>query len=303
MNLKDIAKIKNSSTSEIVDYLKWKGVTIQDTKFHELLLSEIKAIDPFLYSIELEKAKIAVFQEGDIVEGVIQNVADYGVFVDFYNGATGLLHISQISSDKIDDLSSMFSKGQAIRVLIKRVREDGKLDLGYKQIPYILIKKRQEEKDKIIEEKKIARQEALKERQAKAKQFTEHFNEGTVFPEAEVIKVGEKRANIKVDEYEGLIDRDNLNWNVISSAKDLLYVGEIVNVVFLGVDDDYNLKFGLKQLNEKPYEDKYYDYSIDQLLKLIGISDNVLEESDDLKRGRNDGIDEQKQFSPDDTYI
>ena len=32
-------------------------------------------------------------------------------------------------------------------------------------------------------------------------------------------------------------------------------------------------------------------------------SDNVLEESDDLKRGRNDGIDEQKQFSPDDTYI
>ena len=275
MNLKDIAKIKNSSTSEIVDYLKWKGVTIQDTKFHELLLSEIKAIDPFLYSIELEKAKIAVFQEGDIVEGVIQNVADYGVFVDFYNGATGLLHISQISSDKIDDLSSLFSKGQAIRVLIKRVREDGKLDLGYKQIPYILIKKRQEEKDKIIEEKKIARQEALKERQAKAKQFTEHFNEGTVFPEAEVIKVGEKRANIKVDEYEGLIDRDNLNWNVISSAKDLLYVGEIVNVVFLGVDDDYNLKFGLKQLNEKPYEDKYYDYSIDQLLKLIGISDNV----------------------------
>jgi hypothetical protein len=31
MNLKDIAKIKNTSTSEIVDYLKWKGVTIQDT--------------------------------------------------------------------------------------------------------------------------------------------------------------------------------------------------------------------------------------------------------------------------------
>lgn len=153
MNLKDIAKIKNTSTSEIVDYLKWKGVAIQDAKFQELLLSEIKAIDPFLYSIELEKAKNAVFHEGDIVEGVIQNVADFGVFVDFYNGATGLLHISQISNDKIDDLSSLFSKGQTIRVLIKRVREDGKLDLGYKQIPYILIKKRQEDKKKDRREK------------------------------------------------------------------------------------------------------------------------------------------------------
>jgi predicted RNA-binding protein with RPS1 domain len=275
MNLKDIAKIKKSTTSEIVDYLNWKGVTIQDAKFHELLLSEIKAIDPFLYSVELEKAKSAIFQEGDIVEGVIQNVADFGVFVDFYNGLTGLLHISQVSNDKIENLSSLFSKGQAIRVLIKKVREDGKLDLGYKQIPYILIKKRQEEKEKIIAEKKIARQEALKERQAKAKLFTKQFHEGTVFPEAEVIKVGEKRANIKVDEYEGLIDRDNLNWNVISSAKDLLYVGEVVNVVFIGVDDDYNLKFGLKQLNDKPYEDYLYDYSIDQLLKIIGINDNL----------------------------
>jgi len=275
MNLKDIAKIKNSSISDIVDYLKLKGVTIQDTKFHELLLSEIKTIDPFLYNTELEKAKTAVFQEGDIVEGMIQNIADFGVFVDFYNGSTGLLHISQISNDKIENLSALFSKGQPIRVLIKRVREDGKLDLGYKQIPYILIKKRQKEKDKIIEEKKIARQEALKERQAKAMLFTEQFIEGTVFPEAEVIKVGEKRANIKVDEFEGFIDRDNLNWNVISSAKDLLYVGEIVNVVFLGVDDNYNLMFGLKQLNDKPYEDYYYDYGIDQLLKIIGISDNV----------------------------
>lgn len=103
MNLKDIAKIKNTSTSEIVDYLKWKGVTIQDTKFHELLLSEINAVDPFLYSKELEKAKNAVFQEGDIVEGVIQNVADFGVFVDFYNGSTGLLHISQVSNETIEN--------------------------------------------------------------------------------------------------------------------------------------------------------------------------------------------------------
>lgn len=274
MNLKDIAKIKNTSTTEIVDYLKGKGITIQDAKFHELLLSEIKAIDPFLYSIELEKAKTEVFQEGEIVEGVIQNVADFGVFVDFYNGATGLLHISQISNDRIDDISSLFSKGQAIRVLIKKIREDGKLDLGYKQVPYILIKKRQEEKEKVIQEKKVARQEALKERKSKAKLFTEQYHEGTIFPEAEVIKVGEKRASIKIDEYEGLIDRDNLNWNVISSAKDLLYVGEIVNVVFIGVDDDFNLKFGLKQLNEKPYEDYLYDYNIDQLLSIIGISDN-----------------------------
>ncbi len=55
-------------------------------------------------------------QIGDIAEGTIQSIKPYGAFVDLGKGMSGLLHISQISFDRITNVGSILSEGDKIKV-------------------------------------------------------------------------------------------------------------------------------------------------------------------------------------------
>lgn len=61
-------------------------------------------------------------QEGDLMSGKIVNIKPYGVFVDL-EGATGLLHIKEISGARVESLNTIFEVGQAIKVVIKQIDE------------------------------------------------------------------------------------------------------------------------------------------------------------------------------------
>mmetsp|Transcript_19695 Transcript_19695/g.30892 ORF Transcript_19695/g.30892 Transcript_19695/m.30892 type:complete len:392 (+) Transcript_19695:68-1243(+) len=54
---------------------------------------------------------------GDVVDGVVKTLKPYGAFVDIF-GMSGLLHISQISYDRIDDLEAVLTVGQKMKVMI-----------------------------------------------------------------------------------------------------------------------------------------------------------------------------------------
>lgn len=60
--------------------------------------------------------------EGVLMPGKVVNIKPYGVFVDL-EGATGLLHIKEISSIRIDSLETVFEVGQEIKVVIKQIDE------------------------------------------------------------------------------------------------------------------------------------------------------------------------------------
>ena len=60
--------------------------------------------------------------EGALMAGKIVNIKPYGVFVDL-EGATGLLHIKEISGVRINSLESVFAIGQDIKVVIKQIDE------------------------------------------------------------------------------------------------------------------------------------------------------------------------------------
>ena len=60
--------------------------------------------------------------EGELMPGKIVNIKPYGVFVDL-EGATGLLHVKEISGVRVDSLESVFEVGQEIKVVIKQVDE------------------------------------------------------------------------------------------------------------------------------------------------------------------------------------
>ena len=69
---------------------------------------------------EQQAALFARIHEGDVVEGVVKNVTDFGAFVDL-GGADGLLHISEMSWGRIEHPKKVFKVGEKLMVLIKEI--------------------------------------------------------------------------------------------------------------------------------------------------------------------------------------
>lgn len=79
---------------------------------------------------EMQKALFERIQVGDVVDGVVKNVTDFGAFVDL-GGADGLLHISEMSWGRVENPKKVFKVGQEISVLIKDIN-DTKIALSLK---------------------------------------------------------------------------------------------------------------------------------------------------------------------------
>ena len=69
---------------------------------------------------EMQKELFARIKEGDIVEGIVKNVTDFGAFIDL-GGADGLLHISEMSWGRVEHPKKMFKVGDTVKVLIKEI--------------------------------------------------------------------------------------------------------------------------------------------------------------------------------------
>ena len=69
---------------------------------------------------EQQKELFERIHEGDIVEGVVKNVTDFGAFIDL-GGADGLLHISEMSWGRVEHPKKVFKVGDKLKVLIKEI--------------------------------------------------------------------------------------------------------------------------------------------------------------------------------------
>ncbi|MCH1983592.1 30S ribosomal protein S1 [Ruminococcus sp. OA3] len=72
---------------------------------------------------EKQKELFERIHAGDVVEGTIKNVTDFGAFIDL-GGADGLLHISEMSWGRVENPKKVFKVGEAITVLIKEINGD-----------------------------------------------------------------------------------------------------------------------------------------------------------------------------------
>ena len=87
----------------------------------DLIVAEKKKLQEELF------ARIAV---GDVVEGTVKNVTDFGAFIDL-GGADGLLHISEMSWGRVESPKKVFNVGDHVRVFIKDIN-DTKIALSMK---------------------------------------------------------------------------------------------------------------------------------------------------------------------------
>lgn len=124
--------------AEYVEHLEeYNGKTIEvtvitaDEENKKLILS---GREPALLKRNEEKnRKIAKCQAGAIMEGTVDSLKEYGAFINLENGLTGLLHISQISSQRIKHPGVVLKEGQKVKVKILSTA-DNKISLSMKAI-------------------------------------------------------------------------------------------------------------------------------------------------------------------------
>lgn len=79
---------------------------------------------------ELQKELFAKLKVGDVVEGTVKNVTDFGAFIDL-GGVDGLLHISEMSWGRVENPKKVFQVGDTVKVLVKDIN-DTKVALSLK---------------------------------------------------------------------------------------------------------------------------------------------------------------------------
>lgn len=72
-------------------------------------------------------------QVGEVVEGTITRLADFGAFVQLESGETGLVHISEVDKNYVRDIKDHVREGDRVTVKVVAIKEDGKIDLSIKQ--------------------------------------------------------------------------------------------------------------------------------------------------------------------------
>ena len=88
--------------------------------------------------------KISNVEVGLVTEGTVETIKPYGAFVNLGNGLSGLLHVSQISQQRIKDPSAVLKEGQTVKVKII-ANKDGKLSLSMKALEDVAAEQIEEE--------------------------------------------------------------------------------------------------------------------------------------------------------------
>jgi len=83
---------------------------------------------------ELVESIIREVKVGDIFEGIVKRVADFGAIVGVLPNKEGLLHVSEMSHDYVDDPNKLFKVGDKVKVKVISVERDGKMSLSKKAL-------------------------------------------------------------------------------------------------------------------------------------------------------------------------
>ncbi len=70
---------------------------------------------------------------GDITEGKVTDIMNYGVFVKLPDGKSGLVHISEISKDYVEDIHNFLKIGDVVKVKVISIDDKGKIALSVRK--------------------------------------------------------------------------------------------------------------------------------------------------------------------------
>lgn len=139
----DLSYVEEDAIDEYVGKTLTVRVINADEDDDKLVLS---AKEILREKAEAERAdKITNVEIGLVTEGTVESLQKYGAFVDLGNGLSGLLHISQISNQRIKHPGVVLQEGQKVKVKIIAIK-DGKISLSMKALDDIAATEITEEK-------------------------------------------------------------------------------------------------------------------------------------------------------------
>ena len=215
----------------IRDYDTFVGKTMEfkivkiNQEFRNVVVSHKALIEA-----ELEQQKkeiISKLEKGQILEGTVKNITNYGVFVDL-GGVDGLIHITDLSWGRVSDPKEIVQLDQKLNVVIIDFDDEKKrIALGLKQLtphPWDALDPNLKVGDKV---------------------------------HGKVVVMADYGAFIEIAPgVEGLIHVSEMSWSAhLHSAQEFMKVGDEVDAVILTLDrEERKMSLGVKQLKEDPWE-------------------------------------------------
>ena len=178
---------------------------------------------------------IGKLEKGQVLEGVVKNITNYGVFIDL-GGVDGLIHITDLSWGRINHPEEVVTLDEKIKVVVLDFNEQQKrIALGLKQLtphPWDNLDPNLKVGDKV---------------------------------KGKVILIADYGAFIEIEPgVEGLVHVSEMSWSPrLHSAQEFLKVGDEVEAQVLSIDRDARkISLGLKQLSENPWENIREKYPV-----------------------------------------
>ncbi len=106
-------------------------ITVEEDGSVNIYAMEQEAIDKALKYI---KGLSFVPEVGQVYEGKVATIMEYGAFVDIAPGISGLVHVSEITNDFVKDVRKFLKEGDIVKVKLVSKERDGKLKLSIKQV-------------------------------------------------------------------------------------------------------------------------------------------------------------------------
>ena len=216
--VKDISPLLNKSQPMVI--LKMDKVRGNIVVSRRALLEESRKAD--------RSKLLSDITEGDKLKGTVKNITDYGVFVDL-GGLDGLVHVTDLSWERVNHPSEMFQIGQEIEVIVTKYdKENNRISLGIKQLtidPWQNVEKQYKVGNKI---------------------------------KSKITSIADYGAFIELAKgVEGLIHTSEMSWvNKNVNPNSILKVGQEVEVLILEVDNSKRrISLGLKQCTKNPWEE------------------------------------------------
>ena len=186
--------------------------------------------------IELQKKEIiGQLEKGQVLEGTVKNITTYGVFIDL-GGVDGLIHITDLSWNRINHPSEILELDQKLNVVILDFDDDkSRIQLGVKQLsahPWESLDTELKEGDKV---------------------------------KGKVSVLADYGAFVEVvDGVEGLVHVSEMSWSThLRSAQDFVKVGDEVEAVVLTLNrEERKMSLGIKQLSSDPWTDITKKYPV-----------------------------------------
>ncbi|MBR1944501.1 MAG: 30S ribosomal protein S1 [Alphaproteobacteria bacterium] len=191
---------------------------------------------------------LSKLEDGMIIEGVVKNITDYGVFVDI-GGIDGLLHVTDMSWKRIASPSEIVKVGDKVKVqVIKFNKDTGRVSLGMKQLS------------------KTPWDESISEKYKVGEQYT-----------GKIVNITDYGVFVELEEcIEGMVYKSELSWVRNVSPAKVVNIGDVVDVKVLEVSPDkHKISLSIKACQPNPCTEFAEEHPVGSKLK--GVIKNIKE--------------------------